>query len=114
MDRIGEAELISEKELIAATGIDRYTFRRVRRWLFIDFERKFPGRGSGTYYPATARPMVQRYVELRRATRKIDECVWRLWIEGFPIDIRKWAVLRLTPFEQAIAATIGNTEDLRE
>jgi len=104
-------DFISEQELRDATGIDRHSLRRVRKWLFLDFDRKFPGRGTGgsvTYYPRSALPTICRFRELRRETRKIDECVWRLWIEGFPIDILKWALARLAPNEALIATAAGD------
>jgi hypothetical protein len=47
--------------------------------------------------------LIRRFSELRSETRKIDDCVWRLWIEGFPIDIREWALGRLRPPEAHIA-----------
>jgi hypothetical protein len=99
------ADLITERELREATGIDHHTLRRVRGWLFLDPVRKFPGRGTGsvTYYPATAVALIKRYLEMRKNTRNIDECIWRLWIEEFPIDIRQWAIPRLAAFETVIA-----------
>lgn len=37
---------LTEQELCAAIGINRYYLRRVRRWLFLEPSRTFPGRGS--------------------------------------------------------------------
>jgi hypothetical protein len=115
MKDLASGDLISEQELRDATGIDHHTLRRVRKWLFLEPVRKFPGHGSVSYYPKIAVPMIGRFSELRKETRKIDDCVWRLWIEGFPIDIRKWALGRLRPFDAHLAATLnGDIEKLRQ
>jgi hypothetical protein len=115
MPDITNADLISEQELLDATGIDHHSLRRVRKWLFIKPVRSFPGRGSVSYYPKIAVPMIRRFSELRHETLKINDCVWRLWIEGFPIPIREWALGRLRPFETAIAvAASGDIEKIRK
>ena len=85
---------LTEQELCAAIGINRYFLRRVRRWLFLEPTRTFPGRGSESRYPSIAVPMIQRFRELQRETRKIDECIWGVWLDGFPLDIGKWADAR--------------------
>jgi hypothetical protein len=98
---------VSERELCAATGIDRYKLRRVRRWLFLKFVREFRGRGTGseTYYEPAAVPMIRRFSELQeRYPKKIDECVWRLWLEGFPIDMSRWADQRLAALQGELAS----------
>jgi hypothetical protein len=114
MHETDAGDLLSEQELRVATNIDRYSLIRVRRWLFLKPARTFRGRGAGSqsYYPAVAVPMIQRFYELRRETRKIDECVWRLWLEDFPIDICKWADARLA-LRQKELALVKNGGDPR-
>lgn len=109
MQDLASGDLISEQELRDATGIDHHTLRRVRKWLFLSPVRKFPGRGAGSvsYYPRIAVPMIRRFLELRSETRNIEDCVWRLWIEGFPIEIREWALRRLRPFDARLAAALN-------
>src|SRR4051812_7735207 len=98
----GIGDMLSAQDVCAATGINRYTFRRVRRWLFLEPSRDFPGRGSTSYYAAVAVPMIRRFMELQQGTRKVDDCVWRLWLEGFPIDMCKWADARLAPVQKVL------------
>jgi hypothetical protein len=113
MHETGSDDLLSEEELRAATGISRHSLVRVRRWLFLTPVRIFRGRGAGSasYYPPVAVPMIRRFYELRRETRKLDEILWRIWLDGFPVDICKWADERLAPFQSALAP-VGNLEDL--
>ncbi len=107
-------DLLTEQELCAATGIDRYRLRRLRRWLHLEVFRTFRGRrGSESRYPSIAVPMIRRFRELQQETRKIDECIWGVWLDGFPVDIAKWADARLSPLETTLSS-IDNVEALRK
>jgi hypothetical protein len=99
------ADLLTEQELCAATGVDRYYLRRVRRWLFLEPIRTFPGRGSESRYPSIAVPMIQRFRELQRGTRNPDECTWGVWLDDddFPVPIGKWADARLLRLEKSLS-----------
>ena len=113
MQQVAAPDLISRQELCEAAGIDPDSLRRLRKWLFLEPAREFPGRGTGSvsYYPSITAPMIRRFYELRSGTRKIDECMWRLWVEGYPIPIRKWALGRLLPCESAIMAALSDIGD---
>jgi hypothetical protein len=107
-------DLITEQELCSATGIDRYCLRRLRRWLGLEVFRTFRGRpGSETRYRSIAAPMIRRFRELQQKTRKVDECLWGVWLDGSPFDIAKWADARLSRFETALSS-IDNVEALRK
>jgi hypothetical protein len=107
-------DLITEQELCSATGIDRYCLRRLRRWLGLEVFRTFRGRpGSETRYRLIAAPMIRRFRELQQKTRKVDECLWGVWLDGSPFDIAKWADARLSRFETALSS-IDNVEALRK
>ena len=82
--------------------MNRYSLRRIRRWLFISPHRTFPGKGSLTLYPRSAVPMILRFGEVLRKTRNGDQSVWTTWLEGFPVEIGKWADVRLARFEELL------------
>jgi hypothetical protein len=116
MHETGPDNWLTEQELRTATGISRHSLVRLRqRGLFPKPTRVFGGRGTGSasYYPPVAVSMIRRFYELRRETRNIDECLWRLWLDGFPIDICKWADECLAPLQTALAS-VGNIEDLKK
>jgi hypothetical protein len=55
-------DLLTEQELCAATGINRYRLIRLRRWLGLEMFRTFRGRpGSETRYRSIAAPMIRRF-----------------------------------------------------
>jgi hypothetical protein len=103
MNESDSGDWLSGRELCAAIDINRYYLKRVRRWLFLEPVRTFPGRGSESLYPRIAVPMIQRFRELQRETRNIDECVWSVWLEDFPVEIRNWADARLARFEELLS-----------
>jgi hypothetical protein len=106
---------LSEQDLRAATGISRHNLVRWRQQSLIPApKRRFLGRsaGSASYYPPVAVPMIQRLYQLRRQNRDVDEWLWRLWIDGFPINIRSWAHTRLARAQKAVAR-IKNSKDLQ-
>jgi hypothetical protein len=97
------ADFLTEHELCAATGMNRYSLRRIRRWLFISPHRTFSGRGGSlTRYPRAAVPMILRFSEVLRKTRNGDQSVWTTWLEGFPVEIGKWADARFARFEESL------------
>ena len=104
---------LTEQELCAELCINRYYLRRVRRWLFLEPGRTFPGRGSESRYPSVAVPMIRRFRELQHETRKIDECIWGVWLDEFPLNIGKWADRRLERLQiQLNAIQQGDDENL--
>ena len=48
--------------------------------------------------------MIRQFRELQHETRKIDECLWGVWLDGFPFDIAKWADARLSRFETELSS----------
>jgi hypothetical protein len=94
-------DFLTEQELCAASGMDRYALRRIRRWLFINPLRTFGrGKGSLSYYPRSVVPMFRRFHEVLSQTRSADQSFWTIWLEDFPVEIGKWADARLAEFEK--------------
>ena len=54
-----------------------------------------PRGGTASYYRPETVAIVRRIRELRRQTRSADDWLWRLWIEGYPVEILPWAKRRL-------------------
>jgi hypothetical protein len=106
---------LTEQELCAEIGINRYYLRRVRRWLFLEPSRTFLGRGSESRYRRAVVPMIQRFRELQCRTRNIDGCVWGVWLDDFPLEISKWVDARLARLEKPLSAieNVGDEELIR-
>lgn len=96
-------DFLTEQELCAATGTNCYSLRRICRWLFIRPHRIFGrGKGSLSYYPRSAVPMILRFSEVLGKTRNADQSFWTTWLDGFPAEIVKWADARLAEFEELL------------
>jgi hypothetical protein len=94
-------DFLTEQELCAASGMDRYALRRIRRWLFISPHRTFGrGKGSLSYYPRSLVPVIRRFYEVLSQTRSADQSFWTIWLEDFPVDMVQWADTRLAEFEK--------------
>ena len=98
---------LTEEQLIAETGVGRFTLDRRRREGLVPWDRRFLdfGVGTGTVYPPIAVPMIRRLQELQQAFKGVDRWRWALWLEGYPIDIIKWhdRLLRLKNRAEALA-----------
>jgi hypothetical protein len=107
-------DFLTEQELCAATGMNRYSLRRIRRWLFISPDRTFFGRGKGslTRYPRSAVPMIRRFSEVLSKTRNADQSFWTTWLEGHPAEIGKWADAHLAEFEELFRKVASSDERL--
>ena len=103
-------DVLTERDLCDATGITRYALRRARRWLFIQPNRTFPGRGSVSYYPRSVVPMIRRFSETLRRTQSHDESVWTTWLDDFSFDIVQWADARLASAESHLASVEDGTD----
>jgi hypothetical protein len=107
MSATGKNDWISEQEIRDATGISRRNLVRWRRQGLLPLPtRSFSGRGTGStsVYPAITVPMVRRLEELRQQSpHNVDGWTWALWLDGFPIDIRKWCDDHLARAGQEIA-----------
>jgi hypothetical protein len=55
--------------------------------------------GSESFYDPRAVPLLRRLDELRRASRDPNRWLWTLWLEGHPVDIKKWVLARLAELE---------------
>ena len=113
---------ISEAKLAAAIGIaqkDRSKFHRnVLNWrhhgllpehydgLLVPQVRPLePGPGNEAVYPPITIPIVCRIDELRRESpRDMDDWLWTLWLERYPIDIIKWCRQRLRAHNEAVSS----------
>jgi hypothetical protein len=82
---------LTEEQLIAETGVGRFTLDRRRRQGLVPWDRRFLGFGVGTVtvYPPIAVPMLRRLQGLQQAFKGVDRWRWALWLEGYPVDIIK-------------------------
>jgi len=98
---------LTEEQLIAETGIGRFTLDRRRRQGLVPWDRRFLGFGVGTctVYPPIAVAMIRRLEELKRTVKGVDRWRWALWLEGYPVDIVEWhdRLLRLKNKAEALA-----------
>ena len=98
---------LTEEQLIAETGVGRFTLDRRRREGLVPWNRRFLdfGVGTRTVYPPIAVPMIRRLEELQQAFKGVDRWRWALWLEGYPVDIIKWhdRLLRLKNSAEALA-----------
>jgi hypothetical protein len=98
---------LTEEQLIAETGVGRFTLDRRRRQGLVPWDRRFLSFGVGTVtvYPPIAVPMLRRLQELKEAFKGVDRWRWALWPEGYPVDIIKWhdRLLRLKSRAKALA-----------
>jgi hypothetical protein len=98
---------LTEEQLIAETGIGRFTLDRRRREGLVPWDRRFLGFGVGTrtVYPPIAVPMIRRLQELQQTFKGVDRWRWSLWLEGYPVDIIGWhdRLLRLKNKAEALA-----------
>lgn len=88
----------SEEGLIAATGIGHFNLVRWRQQGLVPKPaRRHLGFAVGTasFYPPITVPMIRRLDELRGQTHNVDAWFWGLWLDGYPIDIERWAGARL-------------------
>ena len=98
---------LTEEQLIAETGIGRFTLDRRRRQRLVPWDRRFLdfGVGTRTVYPPIAVPMIRRLQELQQTFKGVDRWRWALWLEGYPVDIIEWhdRLLRLKNSAEALA-----------
>lgn len=102
---------LTEKQLIAETGVGIFTLDRRRREGVVPWNRRFLGfeLGTRTVYPPIAVPMIRRIQELQREFKGVDRWRWALWLEGFPVDILQWHEDRLRRLKnRAEALAKGN------
>jgi hypothetical protein len=104
---------ISLDGLLAETGISKGALNNLRQRYRYVIPRPLvvalaTGRGAAAYYPPQTARVIHRLNELRRDNPNPDECLWRLWLEGPPVDIRGWASERTEQLGQWAAETYGN------
>jgi len=105
------ADWLTEKQLIAETGIGPVALDCRRREGLVPWNRRFLGFGVGTVtvYPPIAVSMVRRLQKLQRETKGVDRWRWALWLEGYPVDIVRWHCDRLLALQnRAEALAKGN------
>lgn len=86
--------------LLAETGIGKDTLNNLRQRYRYVIPRSLvvpltAGRGGAAFYPPETASIICRLNELRRESPNPDDCLWRLWLEGHPVDFWGWAVNRL-------------------
>jgi hypothetical protein len=115
------ADWISEAELATAVGVsdgDQSKFHRnLLNWRHhgllpecydgqpVPMVRPLGvGPGNEAVYPSVTIAMVRRIDELRRQwPRDMDEWLWQLWLDAYPIDIIKWCRKRLLGHAEVIS-----------
>jgi hypothetical protein len=96
---------VSLQELRARTGASE---RNLSEWRRLGLGVPQPqqislGRwGTASYYPVETVRLIERLNELRRQVRDADEWLWRLWLEGFQVDIRSWATKHLGSLQKRL------------
>jgi hypothetical protein len=104
---------INLDRLLAKTGISEVTLNNLRERYPYVIPRPLvvplaTGRGSASFYPPKTVGIINRLNELRLENPNPDECLWRLYLEGHPVDIRGWASERTGQLGQWAAETYGN------
>jgi hypothetical protein len=101
---------ISLDRLLAETGVSKETLNNLRQRYRYAIPRPLvvplaTDRGAASFYPPETAPIIHRLNELRPENPNPDECLWRLWLEGHPVDIRGWASERTEQLGQWAAET---------
>ena len=80
---------LTEKQVIAETGVGAFTLDRWRREGLVPWDRRFLtfAKGTVTVYPPIAVPMIHRIRALREEIKGFDRRRWALWLEGYPVNI---------------------------
>ena len=92
---------ISLDRVLAESGIGKDTLNNLRQRYRYVIPRPLvvplaTGRGGAAFYPPETITIIRRLQELRQEKiRDPEDCLWRLWLEGHPVDIRGWAAVRL-------------------
>jgi hypothetical protein len=91
---------ISLDPLLAETRLSKVALNDLRRRYRYIVPRPLvlplaAGRGGAAFYPPETVAIIQRLQALRKENVDADDCLWRLWLEGHPVDIRGWAAERL-------------------
>ena len=93
-------------QVLAETGIDEHTLNNWRSRFLIP--RPFTAakqRGAISYYRPETVAVIRRIKELRWDKYRGASLLWRLWLEGHPVEMRGWAVKR---FNALAAKSIRN------
>jgi MerR HTH family regulatory protein len=100
--------------LLAETGIDERTLNNWRQRRLIPRPQVLPipeGRGSVAYYSPETVTIIHRLRQLRSEVRNSDEWLWRLWLEGHPVEMQGWAADRIGEWKAVLdAMTAGGKE----
>jgi hypothetical protein len=118
-DRAGPAKgWIALPDLLATVpGANERNLREWRRRGLVPFEPAhlhIAGKaGSVSFYPPETVPLLRRLIELRRESDDANRWCWGLWIDGYPVDIKTWAIELIVEHEQKMLA-VNRALDRRE
>jgi hypothetical protein len=107
------ADWLSEAALTQGLGVaesDRSKFHRnLQNWrqsgLLLVPMIRYHGVGIGNepFYPPVTIEMIRRLEELREQyPRNMDEWLWELWLDGYPVDVIAWCRRRLRKLADAV------------
>lgn len=69
------------------------------------------GVGNEAVYPPVTLPMLRLIFKLREEGRRLDECLWQLWLAGYPADIVGWTVRALRRIEVGVKEELASSSD---
>ena len=99
------ADFLTEHELCVATGIESLFLEADSPMALhqpsSDLFRSRQGQLERVT-PAVAVPMILRFSEVLRKTEIATKASGATWLEGFPVDIGKWADARLSDWERIV------------
>lgn len=98
---------IERGDLLAATGENERNLVEFRGYGIVPrpVEVASKRRGKVSYYHPASIPIIQRLHTLKETTpRNMDEWLWHLWLEEYPVDIRLWVGKHLASFEKRLDA----------
>jgi hypothetical protein len=107
-------EWLTEQDVIDQTGASRRRLTRLRQSGLIPSPRRRSRglhKGTASDYPAGTVAMIRRLDGLAAERRDAGEWLWRLWLEGYPVEIRKHLAARLDK-AAALLAGIDSPEKL--
>jgi hypothetical protein len=103
---------------VFAAGIDERTLTNWRERHLIPRPAivPTPRGGTATYYPPETPAIIRRVRELQRQSRSAAEWLWRLWLEGQPVEMLPWARRRLEALASKVEKARGTvtSEELQE
>lgn len=100
------ADWLPEAELQAATGVSHRNLLNWRHHGLLPapiIRRLGVGIGNEAVYPPITAGMVRRIDDLRQQCGDMDDWLWSLWLDGYPVNIVEWCRKRLQKLEKILS-----------